>query len=341
MRELFKQLTDFGIMVKLYIIGNGFDIHHGIPSRYSNYRDWLERYDAGLLEGLRNYYDVDNKEWWNQFERELGYPDMSEYIDETAFENQPDFGSDEFRDRDYHAGQFAAENEIGSLVADIKRTFFDWVVSLPAPNSNKKIKMEKETAFFINFNYTDTLQKLYNVKPTDILFIHGNASSGSDLVLGHNRPYDELEAEYVPELLEPTDSLDGEELSEWYDDNYDTGEDYIHQSVREEVVSQVFSLRKDTENIIKRNRVIFEALRDVENVYIYGLSFSEVDEPYLDEIVNNLRIKTTKWLVSYYSTGDKEKAKQYFCKKNINEDLVKYVKLEDLMLLKQIEIQFE
>lgn len=70
---------------KLYLIGNGFDIHHGISSRYSNYRSWLEENDANLIERLSNYYDVDEKEWWNQFEQELGHPDMADYIDNTAW----------------------------------------------------------------------------------------------------------------------------------------------------------------------------------------------------------------------------------------------------------------
>ena len=58
-------------MKQLYVIGNGFDIHHDIPSRYSDYREWLEENDAELIENLRNYYDVDDKDWWNQFELEL------------------------------------------------------------------------------------------------------------------------------------------------------------------------------------------------------------------------------------------------------------------------------
>lgn len=328
-------------MEKLYIIGNGFDIHHGIPSRYSNYRKWLEENDVDLLERLRNYYDVDNKEWWNQFETELGYPDVLEYIDETAFENQPDFGSDDFRDRDYHVGQFVAEDEIGSLVSEIKDTFSDWIESLPGPKSDKKIMMEKDDAFFINFNYTDTLQKLYNVEPTVILFIHGNARMGSDLVLGHNRPYDELEAEFAPDLPEPPGNISGEELAKWFYDFSDCGEDYIHQSVREEVVSQIYRLKKDTETIIRMNRDTFDSFQEVESVFIYGLSFSPVDEPYLDEIISKLNINSTKWTVSCYSNSDKETAKQYFNKKNINEYLVKFVKLEDLTLLRQMEIQFE
>lgn len=328
-------------MKQLYIIGNGFDIHHGIPSRYSNYRDWLEENDAVLIERLRNYYDVDDKEWWNQFELELGHPDMADYIDETAFENEPDYGSDEFRDRDYHAGQIEAENEIGNLVSNIKGTFVDWVGSLPAPKSDKKIQLDKDDAFFINFNYTDTLQTLYNVKPVDILSIHGNVRLGTELVLGHNRAYDELDAEFAPEIPTPPDDLSDEEMAEWYDEMADAGEDYIHQSVRGEVISQIHNLRKDTENIIKANKKTFETLNDVQTVYIYGLSFSPVDEPYLDEVASKVNAATTKWVVSYYSDEDKENAEQFFGSKGIKQDMVSYLKLDDLLVEKQGELRFE
>ena len=325
-------------MKQLYIIGNGFDIHHGIPSRYSNYRDWLEENDADLIGRLRNYCDVDDKEWWNQFELELGHPDMAEYIDETAFKNEPNYGSDEFRDRDYYAGQIMAEDEIGTLVADIKGTFTDWVGSLPAPKSDKKIQLDKDDAFFINFNYTDTLQTLYDVKPADILFIHGNVGLGTRLVLGHNRASDELDAEFAPEIPTPPNDLSNAELAEWYDEMADSGEDYIHQSVREEVVSQIHSLRKDTENIIKANRKTFEALNDVQTIYIYGLSFSPVDEPYLDEVASKVNALTTKWVVSYYSEEDKENAERFFGLKGIKKDSVSFVKLGDLQVVKQPEL---
>ena len=328
-------------MKTLYLIGNGFDIHHSIPSRYSNYQNWLEENDADLLERLRNYYDVDDKEWWKQFELELGHPDMAEYIEETAFENQPDYGSDDFRDRDYHAGEFAAEDEIGSLVTEIKNTFTGWVGSLPAPKSDKKITLDKSDAFFINFNYTDTLQTLYNVKPESILFIHGNVGDGTELVLGHNRPYDELDTEFAPDIPTPPDDLSDEELSEWYDEMADAGEDYIHQSVRGEVVSQIHKLRKNTENIINANKATFDALKDVEYIYIYGLSFSPVDEPYLDEVITKVSTDITRWIVSYYSEDDKENAGAFFKKNGIEKDLVSYVRLDDLLLVKQGVLEFE
>lgn len=28
-------------MKELYIIGNGFDLRHGLPTKYENFKDWL------------------------------------------------------------------------------------------------------------------------------------------------------------------------------------------------------------------------------------------------------------------------------------------------------------
>lgn len=43
-----KQLSlfsGFGVEERdrLYIIGNGFDIHHGIESKYWNFREWVRK----------------------------------------------------------------------------------------------------------------------------------------------------------------------------------------------------------------------------------------------------------------------------------------------------------
>lgn len=43
-------------MKHLYIIGNGFDLHHGIPSGYHSYRQWLEENHPGVLYLIDEYY---------------------------------------------------------------------------------------------------------------------------------------------------------------------------------------------------------------------------------------------------------------------------------------------
>ena len=75
-------------------------------------------------------------------------------------------------------------------------------------------------------------------------------------------------------------------------------------------------------------------MSDVQTIYIYGFSFSLIDEPYLNEIVNRVDISITNWIVSYYSDRDKERAQSFFYKKGVKDIKVKYIKLSDLLLVK-------
>ena len=136
----------------LYIIGNGFDIHHGINSSYFEYRMWLKDNYEDLYWKIVNLFCVDDESneiislhenrqhpWWKTFENSLGDLDLAEIVDNCVFENYPDISSDEFRDRDYHAAEIDAELQLGKLVDDIKSTFERWISSLNAPVTSKKI----------------------------------------------------------------------------------------------------------------------------------------------------------------------------------------------------------
>lgn len=47
----------------LYVIGNGFDLAHGVPSSYSKFRDWLGKH-SNLRKTLETYIKNDAL-WWN------------------------------------------------------------------------------------------------------------------------------------------------------------------------------------------------------------------------------------------------------------------------------------
>ena len=55
----------------LYVIGNGFDRHHGVRSSYLDFRDWLKQYHTELysLYDLINHSD----EKWSNFEAAMPY----------------------------------------------------------------------------------------------------------------------------------------------------------------------------------------------------------------------------------------------------------------------------
>ena len=66
-------------MKHLYIIGNGFDIHTGLRTRYVDFRLWLENNYPSIFENMQATYDMD-VEWWNDFEVQLGKLDIKKYI---------------------------------------------------------------------------------------------------------------------------------------------------------------------------------------------------------------------------------------------------------------------
>ena len=321
----------YGLMKHLYIIGNGFDCHHGICSSYKAYRTWLQKHHPRLYERLSEFYATDNDEWWWEFELNLGEIDITYYIDSTAYEARPDFASDEFRDRDYHAGEIQAQNEIGKLVADIQITFSEWVGALNRPDYGKKITLYLENSYFINFNYTHTLQDMYGIPNNRICHIHGDIGS-DELVLGHNKTYEELQDMAQEVSPEPPDDIEPEELEEWYSQNAD---DYIIQSVRDAAVREICGIRKDVSSIINNYRRVFNSISSVEYIHVFGFSFSPVDIPYLDEILRHINIEIVKWNISYLISDDLSRIESYLQSQHIPAENYRLFKLEELLEYRQ------
>ena len=42
-------------MSKLFIIGNGFDIHHGVRSRYTDFADWVKTVDYDVHSAVETF----------------------------------------------------------------------------------------------------------------------------------------------------------------------------------------------------------------------------------------------------------------------------------------------
>jgi hypothetical protein len=55
----------------LYIIGNGFDLLHGVKSSYSAFREYLKRHDKSLSFEMDCYFECEN--FWGDFENNLAF----------------------------------------------------------------------------------------------------------------------------------------------------------------------------------------------------------------------------------------------------------------------------
>src|ERR1700753_1181866 len=85
----------------LYVIGNGFDLHHELRTSYFEFANYLKEHNISLYHNLESYisYPTSNNNLWSQFESNLANLDIEEILSEHI-DSLPDYGSEEFRDRD-------------------------------------------------------------------------------------------------------------------------------------------------------------------------------------------------------------------------------------------------
>lgn len=315
----------------LYIIGNGFDVHHGIKSSYRTYMEWLKDNHKEDYQKIIDFYgDIAEKpEWWNEFETNLGYFDIRAKVEDLAFQNQPtDSQIEKMRAIDTMGGAWDAQVEIGGIISILKESFHEWIDSLNPALTANKIVIDFNNAYFITFNYSLTLEKVYGIPSDQILHIHG-CLNDDEYIIGHGRTYEDVKDESDPYCL-PFDP-DKDDPSEY---GLDALDDEITENTKQEVVSRVMEAAKDTAAIISKHELEFEMLKTVEKVCIYGLSFSSVDEPYLSHIVKEIT-PNAAYEASYYSAKDMNSIEAFSKKYGIK---INPVKLEDLQVVKQLKL---
>ena len=323
----------------LYIIGNGFDIHHGINSSYLNFCNWLEKAESNIYSQLCDLYEISTdenkaKEWWSDFENMLSEVDLNNYVENVVIENYPDLSKDDFRDRDYHAAEYAASDELGALIYHVKRTFNAWIASLDKAEDSKRIHLIRKDSLFITFNYTRTLEEQYQIPDNQVLHIHGMVGD-DELILGHGKNYAELKEDCEMTQPQPPADLNKEELEDWYSSH----SDFVTQQTQEVAISQIASLQKDVRQIISDNRPIWDSLAEVEIIHVFGFSFSDIDTPYLSTIINHINTDKVKWEISAFSNRDREKAESFMNDAGIKENLWKpLVALHNVQKYKQLSL---
>lgn len=301
----------------LYIIGNGFDCHHDICSSFYDYLKWLKANNKNVYDEILEYYpEADNDKWWGNFENQLGEINLIPLIDQVSLENQPD-EDDYIRDHyiDNEAGAKDIEIYLGQLISDIKDTFCSWIASLPEANKAKKIIMDNTDSFFMNFNYTMTLENIYRIPSIDVWHIHGSLSS-KEFEIGHGKSDEDICNDATPPI--PPYNPDKDDPSDY---GLDCIEDEITKKTRMRAVEQVKRIRKDVLGIIQGNQDKFLSFSNVEHLYIYGLSFSKVDLPYITEVLNVIQ-KDAFISISYYNDSDKSRINEFMKNQNRKYNLV-------------------
>ena len=181
-------------LMTLHIIGNGFDIAHGIASQYLDFKDYAwkhgDQYQIGLLETC--YPDMNPKkkelELWCDLEKALGNLDFQAAFGATTEDVEMEDG---------HEGRYQAQMEdapeyaLGMMFDAFHKVFDDWVNNIDTDvEPLNKIKHFDVNGRFLSFNYTDTLEKVYNIPRKCINYIHGRRNSNDEIIVGHSSTVD-------------------------------------------------------------------------------------------------------------------------------------------------------
>lgn len=280
----------------LYIIGNGFDLAHGIKSSYDDYklfystynvnscvssyrirpkeREYTENIEKGLDPKLF-FRDLSGD--WSNIEEAIGkydVEDIKEYI-ESEDDKEEDFTKqDELKSSRL---QFFFNNTINAL----RILFKKWVdnIDIRVKAKPEQYKFNKD-GLFLSFNYTEVLETLYGIPMNNICYIHGRRGVDKEYIFGHNN---ELPAITIPEE-----------------------QNYIgYVDIKKEVIDKMNEFVKPYDECLKTlNHYIQKA--KIEKVIVHGHSLGSVDMVYLEKIVEIIG-SDIPWQIDYYHEDEIDK----------------------------------
>ena len=178
----------------LYIIGNGFDQHHDIQCSFLNFMEWIKENDAGLFFKLTQVYNSAwEYNWWRDFENSLAQLNISFYANKKGNLYDPEYIKEgSIEEKTKYASKIVFD-EFKSIKDSLRTVFQKWL-SEAYENclKNKKIQFPNEDSIFFTFNYTKTLEDIYEIDAKRIYHIHGVIDDKDSMEVGHGLGEEEL-----------------------------------------------------------------------------------------------------------------------------------------------------
>lgn len=268
-------------MTSLYIIGNGFDLSHGLPTTYSDFQNYMTKHFEELETTLENYFTFKYNEQmlWTSFEKDLSTFDWTRFLTEHC---NIDIWDENFKP----SNMYSIEDEISDvtyqLVYNVKQTFKDWLSAIEIKNAIRKIDFP-ENSFFLNFNYTLTLETIYQIESKNIFHVHGDLNSEiEDLIFGHGAIIPD-----EPEL-----------------DDFGNSNRTLLTDSQNAAKYPLAAFYKPVSDIILKHKNLFGQFKEINSITILGHSLNYIDIPYFKEIASNA--KNSEWNVSYFLESEKK-----------------------------------
>ena len=180
-------------MNRLFIIGNGFDLAHGLKTKYSDFKEYLKNTGQHDIVSIidkhvsKDTKDTKDTKEWNSLES-----DMGQYV---------------------RYGNYEEVSKMCDVITKMRKYLREWILSINTSSVSPALKPEIMSTgdIYLSFNYTDTLEQ-FGIPENQILYIHGKAKDTSkELIFGHNTYVNNLSnVSNNNQLLEVIDKKIGE-----------------------------------------------------------------------------------------------------------------------------------
>ncbi len=298
----------------LYIIGNGFDCFHGLPTSYYDFENYIKSHDQEFYEYLTNWYPtfIDNQNkgifsLWADYENGLKEIDQ-DLLWQHINDHLTQYGDDIWGDEDNHRVQYIIQNLVDNITNKLKYYLTNWICSIDVLTASKRLQLDADAIYF-TFNYTKTLESYYKIPSKKVIHIHGKTDNPASIITGHNL-----------KLLPPINDFDDIRL---YECEKIIHNDYFYRTF------------KPVESIIKNNKKFFHSLNDISKIVVIGHSLNEIDLPYYKIIQSNVSDETT-WKLSFKNNKDKkdnyQEKKRTLVNLGVNEINIKPFLMEDIRI---------
>ena len=279
---------------RLFIMGNGFDIEHGLKTSYKDFKEFIEA-NMDSYKTVENYSvigpreqinDINNilrkdaefileamdscaGEDWKDLETKLGEALFVDYINGRLY--SPEKTINDFIDKFVEWGNNIISESIKTTLSSLNALLYFWVDGC-LKNGIDYLNIWKSKIYdvldsndlYLVLNYTLTLEKTYNIPSTNICHVHGVVGDKyEDIYFGHGNM---------------------EEI------------DFVNNNSTKEILNELKEIfRKDTDGAYIKHIDFFDRLYDIKEIYSFGSSFSSVDMFYVEKIIERVNANDITW----------------------------------------------
>lgn len=276
---------------KLFIIGNGFDLAHNLPTSFDpHFKNIARKYEH---DNFWDIYQSCEYDIWSNFENLLGCPDFNTLV-EIFNGYAPDYYSDRESDRDSIIYQVELNGNLQDALCEFADNAEESLCDIQANDFIEQI-LDSE-GYYINFNYTHTLEEIYGIPCEQILHIHGEVGK-NNLKLGYPK------GKFTPEKYsyDARGKGSGPYIEIEIEEHINGIEDYYVRTAYQELIDKCKSFYKEIEIDLLED-FLGENQFKVEEIIVYGHSCA-IDFDYFRYL--NTRYSNAHW--KFYVRGKDQK----------------------------------